>query len=157
MSAAGPRTGQQRRADTLALLATPALDAWVGTASVDARGAPRAHLVPLSIAWLGDRVVIAVDRGSRTGRNLAAHAGARLALGPTRDVVVVDAAVGLVVGVGEAPQGLADGFAAQADWDPRTAGGGYVYVVLRPDRVQAWREADELAGRTLMSAGAWLP
>ena len=45
--------------------------------------------------------------------------------------------------------------AAQADWDPRGSA-GYVYLVLRPDRVQAWREADEIAGRTLMRDGAWL-
>jgi hypothetical protein len=51
---------------------------------------------------------------------------------------------------------LADRYAAQADWDPRTAGGRFVYVVLRPDRIQAWREADELAGRTLMRAGSWV-
>jgi len=29
-------------------------------------------------------------------------------------------------------------------------------VLLRPDRVQAWREADEIAGRTIMRAGDWL-
>jgi len=28
--------------------------------------------------------------------------------------------------------------------------------VLRPLRVQAWREANEIAGRTLMRDGAWL-
>jgi hypothetical protein len=28
--------------------------------------------------------------------------------------------------------------------------------VLRPERIQAWREADEIAGRTLMRDGAWL-
>jgi hypothetical protein len=31
-----------------------------------------------------------------------------------------------------------------------------VFVVLRPDRIQAWREEYELAGRTLMRGGAWL-
>jgi hypothetical protein len=29
-------------------------------------------------------------------------------------------------------------------------------VVLRPDRIQAWRESNELAGRLLMRDGTWL-
>ena len=32
----------------------------------------------------------------------------------------------------------------------------YVYVVLAPERIQAWREANEIAGRTLMRHGKWL-
>ena len=44
---------------------------------------------------------------------------------------------------------------AQADWDPRRDT-GYVFLVLRPVRVQAWREANEIAGRTLMRDGSWL-
>jgi hypothetical protein len=32
-----------------------------------------------------------------------------------------------------------------------------VYVVLRPERIQAWRERNELSGRTLMRAGRWQP
>ena len=39
---------------------------------------------------------------------------------------------------------------------PAHAGEGYVYVVLAPERIQAWREADEIAGRTLMRGGRWL-
>jgi hypothetical protein len=30
------------------------------------------------------------------------------------------------------------------------------FLVLRPQRVQAWREVDELPGRTLMRDGAWI-
>jgi len=44
----------------------------------------------------------------------------------------------------------------QADWDPRTAGASHAYLVLRPERIQAWREENELAGRTLMRDGTWL-
>jgi hypothetical protein len=113
------------------------------------------YLVPLSLAWIDDRVVLALAAGSRTARNVRARGAARLALGPTRDVVMIDAVLERVVPVGDAgPWG--DRYAAQADWDPRDAGGDYVYLVLRPERVQAWREADEIAGRTLMRDGAWL-
>ena len=51
---------------------------------------------------------------------------------------------------------LAERYAAQAEWDPRVAGAGYLFLVLRPERIQAWREANEIAGRTLMRAGTWL-
>ena len=37
-----------------------------------------------------------------------------------------------------------------------TRADGYVFLVLRPERVQAWRESDEIAGRTLMRRGSWL-
>jgi hypothetical protein len=46
---------------------------------------------------------------------------------------------------------------AQAGWDPRESGESMRFLVLRPLRIQAWREADELPGRTLMRGGAWIP
>jgi hypothetical protein len=152
----GPRSREQRRADTLAMLRTPARDVWVATASVGADGTATPYLVPLSLAWLDDRVVLALDATSRTGRNLLAGGTARLSLGGTRDVVMIDAALERSVRVAEAPPELADGYAAQADWDPRPGGDHDVYLVLRPRRVQAWREVDELAGRLLMRDGTWL-
>ena len=154
MSVAAPRTATERKADTLAMLGTPAIDVWVVSADI-VNGAMRAHLVPLSLAWIGERVVIAVGSDSATARNIREHCTARLGLGPTRDVVMIDAVLEDIIGVAEAPPALADGYAAQADWDPRTAD-GYVYIVLRPERIQAWRESNELSGRTLMRAGCWV-
>ncbi len=31
-----------------------------------------------------------------------------------------------------------------------------MFLVLRPVRLQAWREANEIKGRTLMRDGAWV-
>ena len=132
------------------MLATPAIDVWVATAS--AAAAP--YLVPVSLAWVDERVVIAVEESSITARNLTGSGRARLALGPTRDVVVIDAVLEKAVDVA-ADASLGQAYAAQADWDPR-GDKGYVFLVLRPMRVQAWREANELAGRTLMRDGTWL-
>lgn len=151
-----PRSRDQRKADTLTRLTAPAADVWVATASVGPDGAPRPYLVPLSLAWLDERVVIAVEAGSRTARALLDQRTARLAVGPTRDVTMIDALLEDAVAVADAPDRIAAGYAAQADWDPREAGGGYLYLVLRPERIQAWREADELPGRTLMRDGTWL-
>ena len=146
----GARDRATRKADTLAMLATPAVDAWVASASQT--GAP--HLVPVSLAWLDERAVIAVEDRSITARNLSANGTARLAVGATRDVVMMDAVVENAVEVGGDAR-LGSAYAAQADWDPRLSS-GYLFFVLRPVRVQAWREVDEIAGRTLMRDGTWL-
>ena len=147
---AGARDGETRKADALAMLATQAIDVWVATAS--AAGAP--HLVPVSLAWVDERVVVAVEAASVTARNLSASGHARLAVGPTRDVVMIDAVLEKVTDVA-ADETLGTAYAGQADWDPRSST-GYVFLVLRPVRVQAWREANEIAGRTLMRDGTWL-
>ncbi len=149
-----PRPAAQRKADALVLLQTPGIDVWVATAGTSEDGSAVAHLVPLSLAWIDERVVIALDGQSTTARNLGPNRPARLGVGATRDVVLIDAVVEDVVAVGEAAE-LADRYRAQADWDPRSAGDGYVFIRLRPERLQAWREANELAGRTLMRSGAW--
>ena len=133
------------------MLAAPAVDAWVATASP--AGAP--HLVPLSLAWIEERAVIAVEESSVTARNLALSGSARLAVGPTRDVVMIDAILEKTVDLDAARESLGPAYAAQADWDPMLSS-GYVFLVLRPVRIQAWREANELAGRTLMRDGSWL-
>ena len=132
------------------MLATPAIDVWVATAS--AAGAP--HLVPVSLAWVDDRVVVAVPGTSVTARNLAASRAARLAVGATRDVVMIDAVLEKAVDV-TAGDPLGTAYVAQADWDPRDSA-GYEFLVLRPVRVQAWREVNEIPGRALMRDGTWL-
>jgi hypothetical protein len=147
---AEPRNRAQRKADVLAKLAAPVADVWVATADGD-----EPYLVPLTAAWHEERIVLATDRGTPTARNLAAHGRARLALGHTRDVVLIDAVLESTVPVGDA-DGLGDAYAAQNDWDPRTAGDAYVFLVLRPDRITAWREVNEIPGRALMRDGVWL-
>jgi hypothetical protein len=152
MAGSAPRTGSERKTDVLAKLDARHADAWVASAS----SAGKAHLVPLSYAWDGERIILAMQRTSATARNITDSERARLALGGTRDVVMIDATLDAVVDLERASPQLADAYAQQADWDPRAAGGGYVFVLLRPERIQAWREADEIAGRTLMRAGDWL-
>ncbi|MBW9093873.1 pyridoxamine 5'-phosphate oxidase family protein [Microbacterium jejuense] len=145
-----PRDRATRKADLVAALTAPAADVWVATASVD--GGP--YLVPLSLAWIDERAVIALAASSVTARNLGAAGVARLAVGPTRDVALLDVELERSVGVDE-DAALGEAYAAQADWDPRRLD-GYVYLVLRPTRIQAWRESNELAGRVLMRDGSWV-
>jgi hypothetical protein len=146
-----PRTRDQRLADTRARLQTD-IDVWVATSSPD--GTP--YLVPLSLDWDGERVVVCAQRTSRTVENLLRSRVARLAIGPTRDVVIIDADVDNSFDLQEVSAAIADRYAQRTGWDPRQEGGDYVYVTLRPNRIQAWREANELPARTLMRQGEWL-
>jgi hypothetical protein len=41
-------------------------------------------------------------------------------------------------------------------WDPRKDSGDYAFFRIVVDRLQAWRQVNELAGRTLMRGGEWL-
>jgi len=117
-------------------------------------------MVPLSYAWDGERLIIAIDPTSVTARNLRESGRARLGFGPTRDIVLVDATLDRVrettATANATPDDVGEVYAAQADWDPRREIDAYAFFMLRPVRVQAWREANELAGKTLMRDGAWL-
>ena len=147
------RSGPQRKIDAIAKLEAVGADTWVATAS--ATGV--AHLVPLSYAWDGECVVLAAEADSLTGRNIRSSGRARLGFGPTRDVVIVDVELARLLDAGDdAAQDAARAYADQADWDPRRQPEPYVFLFLRPRRVQAWRESNELAGRLLMRDGRWL-
>src|SRR6476661_10923335 len=138
-----PRSRSQRIDDTLAKLRDD-VDLWV--ASADATG--EAYLVPLSFHWDGAALTLATPRTSRTAVNLLRAGRARVALGPTRDVVIVEGPVEeFPVG---ADTGLEDAHARVTGFDPRTLPADYVYLRITPRSVQAWREANELAGRQLM-------
>ncbi len=147
-----PRPRAIRRADVLAMLNAPVADAWVSTAAGD-----RPYLVPLTLAWYGERIVLATEANSPTARNLGASGRARIALGSTRDVVMIEARLDGVRPVAAAESaGLGEAYATQNDWDPRTAGPNYVFLLLRPVLIQAWRELNELRDRTVMRDGVWL-
>jgi len=141
-----PRSLQQRKQDTLGRLESD-VDAWI--ASADAEGG--AYLLPLSFLWDGTGVIVSTTRTSVTGRNLSRGGQARIGVGLVRDVTMIDGTAELVH-----DERTMDAFAAKHGWDPRKEPGDYAYFRIVPDRVQAWREVNELPGRTLMRGGAWL-
>lgn len=151
MTSPPPRTAQQRKKDTLHRLEHD-VDAWVATAD-SASGAP--YLVPLSFLWNGSYLLFATPASSPTGRNLAATGRARVGIGPPRDVVLVEGTVETVQ-PSELTEQDAELFAAKTGFDPRRLTTPYLYFRVVPQRVQAWREADELDGRELMRGGRWL-
>lgn len=144
------RSRAQRREDTSRLLAS-AVDLWVATASPD--GVP--YLVPLSHHWDGRTLLLATSADSRTVRNLRHGGPVRLAVGPTRDLCLIDGSVEIRP-MPAVVAARADAFVAHAGFDPRPLLTPYVWLVVTPRRVQAWREENEIAGRDLMVDGRWL-
>lgn len=119
------------------------------------RTARTPHLVPLSFDWDGEALLVATPADSPTGRNLAASGVARLGLGTTRDVSIIDGQVE-VLEIDKLPPQQGDRFAARAGFDPRMLTTPYRWFRIAVRRVQAWREVDELTGRVLMRDGRWL-
>jgi hypothetical protein len=141
-----PRSLQQRKHDTLARLESDA-DAWMATADTAGNG----YLLPLSFLWDGAGVIVSTPRSSLVGRNLSRGGRVRVGVGQLRDVTMIDGAAEPVQ-----DERTKDAFAAKHGWDPRKEAGDYAYFRIVPDRVQAWREVNELPGRTLMRDGNWL-
>jgi hypothetical protein len=136
-----------RKADALERLTTD-VDAWVSTASPD--GFP--YLVPLSFIWTGETLILSTASRNPTSLNLQANPTLHLAIGGTRDVV-------LVTGTAQRftpTQQQADTFAEKTGFDPRTIKATYPYFEVTPTRIQSWREANEIPDRLLMDDGAWL-
>jgi nitroimidazol reductase NimA-like FMN-containing flavoprotein (pyridoxamine 5'-phosphate oxidase superfamily) len=145
------RTSGQRKQDTLNRLEND-VDAWVATAD-PADGTP--YLVPLSFLWDGGTLLIATPSASPTSRNLQATGKARVGIGPTRDVVLIEGTVRTLPAT-ELPAEAGDAFAAKTGFDPRKLTTPYLYFRIYPQRLQAWRESNELNGRDLMRGGHWV-
>jgi hypothetical protein len=146
------RSPSQRLADARRRLDQDT-DAWVATADPHT-GAP--YLVPLSFLWDGATLLIATPERSPAGRNLLATGLARLGIGPTRDLVLIEGTVQAVTAAADIPAAAGDAFAVKTGFDPRELTDGYAYFHIRPRRVQAWREVNELVGRDLMRDGDWV-
>ncbi|MFF1693844.1 pyridoxamine 5'-phosphate oxidase family protein [Streptomyces sp. NPDC058257] len=115
---------------------------------------PRTYLIPLSFLWDGGSLLVATPDASVTGRDLRASGKARVGVGPTRDVVLIEGAV-RALGEGELTPEAGDASAGKTRFGPRGLDTVYTYFRITPQRLQAWREADELAGRELMLGGRW--
>jgi len=141
-----PRTVEQRIADTRRRLREDT-DAWV--ASTDAA---RPWLIPLSFLWHSGRLLFATALSSPTAVNLRGVPGVRVALGGTRDVVLIIGDAEVAPSTSLTSEEVA-AYQAKHRSDPRTWADGVVRVT--PVRIQAWREENELLGRTLMRESVW--
>lgn len=126
------------------------VDVWVSSASEDGRG----YLIPLSYYWDGTQMTMAAHPRSPTVIYLSRAGWARVALGPSRDVVIIEGPV--EVFPTEDDPGLAAAHAEAAGFDTRAESSPYSFIRLTPETIQAWRNAPELRGRTVMRDGVWL-
>ena len=81
------RSPERRKADASAKITATKANVWI------ASGSPTGgvHLVPVTHTWNGSQHVLTTEPRSRTVANVTANPRVRLALGETRDVVMVDA------------------------------------------------------------------
>ena len=145
------RAPEQRKQDTLNRLEHD-VDAWVATADPES-GTP--YLIPLSFLWDGTTLLISTPASSPTSRNLQFTGKARLGIGPTRDLVLIEGTVQPLASA-EISAEVGDAFATKTGFDPRQLTTSYLYFRIHPQRLQAWREANELEGRELMRDGYWI-
>jgi len=145
---APPRSPAERRADVERTLIKER-HLWLATA-----GDGRPHLVPLAFVRNGDELLMISKRGNRTVANLRTNPFARASLGDPSDVVIVEGATELVEpdAIPEEIRALFARLPLNPDRVPFA-----IAIRLRPSRIQAWRHFGEMAGRTLMADGRWLP
>lgn len=144
------RTTAQRVKDSIAKLEAGG-DAWLATS-----GGAGPHLVPLSLAWdsASGEFIFCIGQGTVTARNIAAEPSVRVGIGPTRDVLMIDGTA-QITGLVSDDDSLAVFFHEKAGWDPRLNGDNLIFIRVTPSRMQAWREVDEVANRTVMVDGIW--
>lgn len=143
------RSNAERVADTITALEQQS-ECWIATGRPDGS----AHLIPLSFAWDGAKILLATFTDSVTTRAVSSTGRVQFSLPSTTDVVLIDADAA-VREVGELADHLYERFVRQAGFHPRRTVDRFSFLVLTPVRVLAWRSEEELIGREIMKAGVW--
>ncbi len=149
------RSTSRRKADVIARLEREA-NIWLPTAS--AEGVP--HLVPLSLAWDGGRILVATPTDSPTVRNAAGSGRAKAALDDADDVVLIDGTIEVfafsAVEAGAVEAGTIETYVRLLGWNPADQPGRWSMLVITPRTIRVWNGVSEIEGRTVMKQGAWL-
>lgn len=147
-----PRSTRQRITDTQQRLRDD-LDLWVATSGDDGP-----WLVPLSFLLdedaTGLTVLIATDASTRTGRNAQVGARVRLGLGEVRDLAMIDGTVTDIGPIDGMTDAEVERYLVKHNNDPRSWAD--TLIRIRLNRIQAWREENELKGRTIMRRERWV-
>lgn len=143
------RPSSERASQARKRLETEA-NVWIASASAD--GVP--HLVPLSLAWIDDLIVVATPSDTPTARNIAANGHARAALDSADDVVLFDTDA-QAFEFTDAEATLVDRYIERVGWDPRDNPGTWSLLVLMPRRGHAWNGPAEITGRTIVRDETW--
>lgn len=144
------RSAAQRQADALGRLERDA-NVWIATASADGRP----HLVPLSLAWDGERILVATPSATPTARNAAATGMCKASLDSADDVVLIDADVEVIDFASVDPE-TATRYVERVGWNPADEPGAWSLLIVTPRTVRAWNGVGETVGRTIMRHGRWV-
>ena len=145
------RTTPQRIADARHSLAT-ADDVWIATASLE--GIP--HLIPLSLAWIDEKVMCVTYTDSVTARNVAATSIARCSLESTTNVVIMRTNADLL-DLGDCDPEVVQEMVTQFGWDPRRSPDiAWSVLTMTPVTIHAWQGEPEIKGRTIMRDCEWV-
>ncbi len=144
------RSRRQRILDILAALDREN-ELWISVVRAD--GSP--HAIPLSFVWDGERIIIATADRSVTSSALRRTGKARLALPSTSDVIMFDVTA-TVVSVDQIDATTHMLFCRVAGFDPSATAEQFIYALLAPHRVLAWRDEPEIKQREVMRLGQWL-
>lgn len=143
------RNATQRQAEAVQRLASDA-NVWIATASSDGRP----HLVPLSLAWDGRRILVATPSDTPTARNAAATGALKAALDSADDVVLIDADVD-VVDFDQADEDIIEAYVKRVGWNPANEPGNWSLLIATPVTIRSWNGVGEIIGRTVMRNGVW--
>ena len=124
---------------------------WVATAS--ATGTP--HLVPLSLAWDGSRLLVATPSETPTARNAIQSGVVKASLDGADDVVLIDATVE-VIDFSSADSELVDAYVKRVGWNPADEDGDWSLLLITPVTIRSWNGIGETTGRTIMKRGRWV-
>lgn len=96
------------------------------------------YLIPLSLQWNGETLLVSTPADSITGKNMATTGKARLGLGDTRDVTVIEGSVQSLE-MDELSKERANRFATRTGFDPRDLTTPYRWFLITHQWIQAWR------------------
>jgi hypothetical protein len=143
------RSADQRKSDALRRLREDK-DLWIATA--DPSGTP--CLVPLCFYWDDASIFVATVVTNPTARNIIKTGTTRVALGHTRDVVLIMGTARLLQ-PDEMSSVMVEAYKQKSGWDPLESA-GYRFLQIVPQWVESWRELNEHPDRQLMSDRRWL-
>jgi general stress protein 26 len=143
------RKAAERVSDACERLARES-DVWLATSS---EGRP--WLVPLWFLWHANKIFLATSPASMTAKNIASHPAVRLAFQSTEDVLILDGTAEIHRASDVSDDMFVSYTAKYSGSDPRTWDDAII-VAVTPDRIQAWRNEDEIPGRVIMRRGQWV-
>lgn len=145
------RSPNERKAAALHRLEHDA-NVWIATAN--ASGTP--HLIPLSLAWDGARIIVATPTASPTVRNAGLSGSVKASMDSAADVVLIDGTAD-IVDRASAGSDLLRLHSERVGWQIPADGDAWSILIITPRVIRVWNSPAEIPNRTIMRHGVWIP